>query len=175
MEIDLLSRAQMIQSVRTHKIRARRCRTYCVRSSRHVSDTPQDFETYTGRANGQSPRMTPWTAPTLRHRCAKGGCVKANYYEGSRPWGMLSRLVSILRSQSSRCRRRVGRHSSSTAMRRLRARAPKSSPWQLCQILPKGKLSLHGEFPDEVVSVIRPFLSRGSSPLPPGCVPWLTR
>ncbi|WP_213030248.1 alpha/beta fold hydrolase, partial [Acinetobacter baumannii] len=28
--------------------------------------------------------------------------------------------------------------------------------------LPKGKLSIHEEFPDEVASVIRPFLSEGA-------------
>jgi pimeloyl-ACP methyl ester carboxylesterase len=33
--------------------------------------------------------------------------------------------------------------------------------------LPKGKLSLHEEFPDEVVSVIRPFLFQGGGPFGP--------
>ena len=33
--------------------------------------------------------------------------------------------------------------------------------------LPKGKLSLHEEFPDEVVSVIRPFLLGGVGPFRP--------
>jgi hypothetical protein len=35
-------------------------------------------------------KLMPSTAPTLRHRCAKGGCVDANHYEGSRPWARFS-------------------------------------------------------------------------------------
>jgi pimeloyl-ACP methyl ester carboxylesterase len=33
--------------------------------------------------------------------------------------------------------------------------------------LPKGKLSLHEEFPDEIVSVIRPLLVEGAGPFRP--------
>lgn len=33
--------------------------------------------------------------------------------------------------------------------------------------LPKGKLSVHEEFPDEVMSVIRPFLFEGAGPFRP--------
>lgn len=47
-------------------------------------------------------RMMLWTAPTCGIDVPKGGCVKANYYEGSRPWAKLAQLVSILRSRYSR-------------------------------------------------------------------------
>jgi hypothetical protein len=44
-----------------------------------------------------------WTAPTLRHRCAKEWLHKANHIEGRHPWARLARLVLILRSQCFRC------------------------------------------------------------------------
>jgi pimeloyl-ACP methyl ester carboxylesterase len=40
-------------------------------------------------------------------------------------------------------------------------------PYVQVERLPKGKLSLHEEFPDEVVSVIRPFLLAGAGPFHP--------
>ena len=39
-------------------------------------------------------RMMLWTAPTLRHRCAKGGCVEAHHIEGE-PFGFLAMLHAL--------------------------------------------------------------------------------
>jgi transposase len=36
--------------------------------------------------------MMLWTAPTLRHRCAKGGCVEAHHIEGEPSMGEVSTI-----------------------------------------------------------------------------------
>jgi hypothetical protein len=40
----------------------------------------------------EASKMMLWTAPTLRHRCAKGGCVEAHHIEGEPSMGEVSTI-----------------------------------------------------------------------------------